>query len=133
MNRRNTKQKAIILDAVKSRCDHPTAEQIYNQVHEVDQKISVGTVYRNLDILSKQKDITNIKLFHADRYDLKTENHNHFICEKCGKVFDINIPYNTKLDNTKHDGFYISSHQTVYKGLCPKCDKSNNKIGGKEK
>lgn len=126
MERRNTKQRALILDEVRSRCDHPTAEQIYNKVHKVDKKISVGTVYRNLDILSKQGEISDIKLSSANRYDLKTENHNHFICDKCGKVFDIDIPYNTKLDNKDYDGFYINSHQTIYKGLCPKCAKSKN-------
>lgn len=126
MDRRNTKQRTMILDAVRSRCDHPTAEQIYDQVHKIDKKISVGTIYRNLDILSKQGEIKDIKLSDADRYDLKTDNHNHFICDKCGKVFDIDIPYNKKLDNKNYDGFFINSHQTVFKGLCPECAKSNN-------
>ena len=127
MDRRNTKQRQIILDVVLSRCDHPTAEQIYNQVHKIDNKISKGTVYRNLDILSKEGQINNIKMPNADRYDLKVDNHNHFVCDKCGQVFDIDIPYDNKLDNKKLRGFHIISHQTIYKGLCPNCAKSKNK------
>lgn len=126
MIRRNTRQRQIILDAVQSRCDHPSAEQIYNQVHAIDPKISLGTVYRNLDILTKEGLISNIKLANADRFDLRADNHNHFVCEKCGKVFDIKVEYDCNLDNIKtSEGFQIKSHQTLFKGLCPDCIKKN--------
>lgn len=126
MERRNTKQRQIILDAVQSRCDHPTADQIYEQVHKSNNKISVGTVYRNLDILAKEGKILDINLPEADHYDLRVDNHNHFICEKCGKVFDISVEYDESLDHKKtKEGFVVNSHQMVFKGLCPKCNKNN--------
>ena len=51
-NLRNSKQRQIVLDAVRARCDHPSADQIYLDVRTTDAKISRGTVYRNLGILS---------------------------------------------------------------------------------
>lgn len=48
---RNTRQRQLVLDTVRSRRDHPTAEQIYQSVHQVDAHISRGTVYRNLNLL----------------------------------------------------------------------------------
>jgi len=124
MERRNTKQRQIILDAVRSRCDHPSAEQIYTQVKAIDPKISMGTVYRNLAVLNEEGQIQEVQTQGADTFDLITEKHNHLVCEKCGKVFDIDVEYDVKLDNqSTKKGFVIQSHQTIFKGLCPKCAK----------
>ena len=50
---RNSRQRQMVLDAVSTRCDHPTADQIYLDVRSKDDKISRGTVYRNLGVLSE--------------------------------------------------------------------------------
>lgn len=124
MDRRNTKQRSIILEAVQSRCDHPGAEQIFRQVKEQDPKISLGTVYRNLAVLEEEGKILSITLPGADRFDLNTKPHNHFLCEKCGGLFDIDIDYYSATDNTcTKDGFTVRTHQTVFRGICPKCAK----------
>lgn len=124
MNRRLTKQRQMILDAVRSRCDHPSADQIYDQVHAVDPNISLGTVYRNLAVLAETGEIMAIKLPGADRFDLNTEGHSHFVCEKCGKFFDIPVAYDSKLDiKAAAGGFIVHSHQTIFKGICPECAK----------
>ena len=126
MKRRNTKQKQIVLDVVRNRYDHPTAGQIYEDVCKVDPNISLATVYRNLLILVEEKQIREIELDGADRYDLTVDKHNHFECERCGRLFDIEIDYDHKLDNIKtENGFFITSHQTIYSGLCPDCQKEN--------
>jgi len=121
MNKRNTKQKEIVLNAVSKRCDHPSAEQIAQDVQKIDPKISLGTVYRNLNSLSEEGKISAVRLSAADRFDFDNSKHNHFVCEKCKRVFDIPIQYDTKLDNISVDGFSIESHQTIFKGLCPEC------------
>lgn len=121
MNRRNTKQRQIVLDAVINRCDHPTVEQIHNDVQERDKSISLGTVYRNLAILSEEKKILNIKLSDGDRYDLRTDNHSHFYCEKCKGVYDIESGYDSSLDKKLNNGFKINHHQITYYGICPNC------------
>lgn len=125
MQRRNTKQKQIILNEVQSRCDHPTADQIYESVRNIDKNISKGTVYRNLAVLSEENQIKSIELPEMNHYDLKTGNHNHFVCRKCGKVFDIDIKYDNSFDNTSFEDFQIDNHETVFKGLCPDCRNFN--------
>ena len=121
IKRRNTRQRKIILDDVCSRCDHPDAEAIYNQVSKQDPNISLATVYRNLSVLADEGLINHIQLPDADRFDLTTEAHYHFICEKCGRLLDIPIEYNKELDTSVEGGFVIHSHQTLFKGLCPEC------------
>ena len=79
-HQRNSRQREIIRDAVMARCDHPTADQIYLDVREKDDKISRGTVYRNLGILSENGNVTNVKVPAADRYDSRLDRHYHLFC-----------------------------------------------------
>ena len=125
---RNSKQRQIILDAVKARCDHPTADQIYLDVRMQDDKISRGTVYRNLGILSEYGQLTNVKVPAADRYDSRTDLHYHVFCTGCGKVFDAPLIYCRKYDEQVADetGFKIKRHRMVFEGLCPECLKSTS-------
>ena len=123
MDRRNTKQRQIILDAVRSRRDHPNAEQIYEQIKEDNPKISLGTVYRNLAVLADEGKILQIKLPAADRFDLTAAQHNHFVCEKCGKVTDIDLDEVRPQAFRTEAGYVVRAHQTIYMGLCPDCAK----------
>ena len=120
---RNSKQRQMILDAVMSRCDHPTADQIYFDVRAKDDKISRGTVYRNLGILSEDGDITNVKVPAADRFDSRTDRHYHLFCTGCGRVFDAPLSYHEEYDDkiAQETGFQISRHRLVFEGLCPEC------------
>lgn len=124
-NRRNTKQRQTVLDTVMEHCDHPTAEEIYLDVRKKDSKISKGTVYRNLNILSENGDVNQVKVQGADRFDKTTCNHYHIICTKCKKVFDAPIEYAEQNDSIVEDktGFIITKHQTMFEGICPKCQK----------
>ena len=123
--RRNTKQRKLVLRAVQSRCDHPTAEQIYEDVHTADPKISHGTVYRNLNCLSEEGSICHVRVPGADRYDLRTDLHYHMFCIKCKKVIDAPYPYKEDLDTdtTQQSGFNIIRHRLVFEGICPECQK----------
>ena len=123
---RNSKQRQMILDAVMTRCDHPTADQIYLDVRAKDDKISRGTVYRNLGILSEKDEITNVKVPSADRYDSRLDRHYHIFCTGCGKVFDAPLKYREQYDEQieKEPGFKINRHRLIFEGLCTEC---NNK------
>lgn len=80
MQYRNTRQRKIVLEAVQEHHDHPSADQIYLEIRAKDPKISRGTVYRNLNILSEEGQITHVKVPGADRYDCRTDFHYHLIC-----------------------------------------------------
>ncbi|MDD5952319.1 MAG: transcriptional repressor [Oscillospiraceae bacterium] len=120
---RNSKQRQLILEAVMGRHDHPTADQIYMQVREQDEKISRGTVYRNLGLLSDSGKITDVQLSTADRYDSRLDRHYHLYCVQCGRVFDAPLPYHAEDDAqvTAETGFAVRCHHVLFEGVCPEC------------
>lgn len=124
-SRRDTRQKNLVLSAVRGRSDHPTAEQIYEDVHKIDDKISKGTVYRNLNLMSESGEVYHVKVSGADRFDLTTESHYHIICLKCGKVIDAPIDYVGEFDclTEEKTGYKILRHTMVFEGFCPDCMK----------
>ena len=77
-----SKQREIILETFKY-LNHPTAEQIYDKVHQDNPTISKSTVYRNLNVYWKIKVLTG-----PDKYDYIDKEHYHVICNKFGKVYD---------------------------------------------
>lgn len=113
----------MVLAAVRSRSDHPTADQIYLELRKENDKISKGTVYRNLNLLSENKEITHVEMLSADRYDARTDRHYHVVCKSCGVIYDAPIEYQEKYDEQieQMTGFVISGHKTTFEGLCPKC------------
>lgn len=129
---RNTKQRRLVLETVQSHNDHPTADRIYMYVREKDDKISRGTVYRNLNVLEKKKEITHVKVPAADRYDCRLDNHYHMVCTCCGAVCDAPMEYKKEYDRMieQETGFCIERHRTIFEGICPECRKNNNQNGG---
>ena len=128
IQRRDTKQRQLVLDAVRERHDHPTADDIYLTVREKDSRISRGTVYRNLSLLSDEDEIAHIKVPGADRYDLRTDHHYHMICIKCSKVIDVPIPYNSEIDDVvgSETGYSVKHHSLIFEGICPECQDEND-------
>lgn len=120
---RNTRQRSMILEAVSSRRDHPTADQIYSDLRAKDDKISRGTVYRNLGNLATEGEITNVKVPTAERYDFRLDRHYHMFCTECGKVFDAPLEYCEDYDRQMETetGFQICRHRLVFEGVCPEC------------
>lgn len=128
---RNTKQKQIVLHAVQSRSDHPTADSIFMDIRAYDNKISRGTVYRNLSQLAERGEINHVKVPGADRFDWRTDKHCHLICTMCDKVCDAPANYSDSADTelAKATGYLISRHRTIFEGICPDCQ---GRLGDKE-
>lgn len=125
MNRRHSIQKRLILDAAK-RLDHPTAKDVLQEVGGEHPHISMGTVYRNLNLLSEE----GILRKHAfpgspDRFDTRTHPHYHIECAHCGRIFDIDAEYLAEIDKraAQSTGFLVNSHSIFFKGVCPSCQK----------
>ena len=123
VQRRNTRQRKLVLDAVRQSYSHPTADEIYNAVREQDDKISRGTVYRNLNLLADAGEILSIKTPGGSRFDRTTEPHAHVICTSCSRAVDVALPFDTELDTEVSEliGWDVTSHYTIFEGLCPDC------------
>jgi len=124
---KRTRQKEAILSVLRNTTSHPTADWVYTEVRKEIPNISLGTVYRNLRLLRQSGEISEIDLGSTfSRFDGRPENHYHFRCERCGRVFDVDEPVNTELDKkvARETGFKISYHRLEFRGLCRECQKT---------
>ena len=123
---KKTKQRETILEILKNTKSHPTADEVYQKARQEIPHISKGTVYRNLKFLTERGEVIKIDTEGAEaRYDARAENHYHFRCENCGKVFDVDIPVNAELDKkaAQKTGLDITHHVLEFRGLCSECQK----------
>lgn len=91
---RNTRQRTVILDILRSHPVHPTAEDIYREARRVLPNISLGTVYRNLNFLRDQGLVREVRS-HSDtssRFEAELPPHAHFHCTECRNVVDVPLP-----------------------------------------
>lgn len=119
-------QRQTILEDVKERHDHPTAEMIYASVQRKVPNISLGTVYRNLNQLVEHGILKKIATMQGgDRFDYKMEDHAHVHCTVCNQLFD--LPYESlhAIDRTIEDetGYHVLSYDIVFCGICHECQK----------
>ncbi|MFH1874462.1 MAG: transcriptional repressor [Pseudomonadota bacterium] len=123
---RNTEQRQVIFEELAKLHTHPTADELYNIVKNRLPKISLGTVYRNLEFLAKTGEITKLELSGAQkRFDGKKHAHYHLRCQTCQKIFDLPLKQIAELDSALGtiEGFEITSFRLEFNGLCPNCQK----------
>lgn len=121
-----SRQREQVLEYVKSVKTHPTAETVYNKVREKNSNISLGTVYRNLDKLTKEGKLLRIKMANGkDRFDGYTSKHYHAICTKCDRVFDVSLDYFNNVDKVvaKNLNCNVLSHDIIFNIICPDCER----------
>jgi Fe2+ or Zn2+ uptake regulation protein len=122
--RRATRQRALVLDAVRaSGVEHPTAERIFARVRGVLPRISLGTVYRNLQRLAAEGRIGVVYLDgRSARYDPTPERHDHFVCEECGRVVDLVATRPVAgLHAARRAGHVVRAHAVFLYGRCGAC------------
>ena len=118
VNRRLTKQKAAILDYLKSTKTHPDAEAVYEALKAETPNISLSTVYRNLSLMSEEGMITKLATGgKSDHFDGDLSPHQHFICNCCGKIIDVMC----EIDLKDKDYGDVSSFCVYFYGLCKEC------------
>ena len=125
---RMTKQRKAILKVLKNTTSHPTADWIYEEVKKEIPNISLGTVYRNLNVLAEHGKIRVLDYgSNHSRYDGTPEQHYHFKCEKCGGVFDLDIDLGLDLNEkiNRETEFKANSHRLEFSGICPNCQQKN--------
>ena len=124
-----SRQREAIKEYVMTRCDHPTADEVYMSVRQEFPNISLGTVYRNLTLLSDMGELVRLRVGDGvDRFDAATHPHYHFICQECGSVEDLQIPIMDHINETASEGFHgqILSHSAQFYGRCTNCLKTNS-------
>ena len=132
MIKRNTIQRSLVLEAVNKLHCHATADEIYEDIVKDHPNISKATVYRNLRLLSETGAIRKMEIpGGADRFDHQCHDHCHVRCEKCGRVFDVDMEYITGLEKRIKDahGFEFIGYDILFRGICPDCKKSSEKHG----
>ena len=124
---RNTKQRKLVYEIVSNSFDHLTAFDIYKEARKTISNISLGTIYRVLNELVDCNQIKRIKTRSGvDHFDYICEkNHQHFICDNCGKIFDV---CNSKCiyDSNELKGFKVESIDITLSGLCNDCLEGGN-------
>ena len=124
MEKRNTIQKELVLNAVTKMRRHVTADEVYDYIKKDYPSIGKGTVYRNLSILADENKIRKVEMPNgADCFDFTLEKHYHIRCIKCGKVFDVDMDEIKTLDSFIHDrhGMKFLDFDIVFKGICKDC------------
>lgn len=138
---RMTHQRKMILEEVKRVHTHPTADEVYEIVRKRIPRISMGTIYRNLDVLAKNGLIQKIDPGQGHpqmRFDAKTEDHYHITCMGCGSIEDlpVNSPDDALDDLTKTllkaTEYHVAGHSLDFYGLCPLCAKEGKSSFGEK-
>ena len=128
-NLRMTRQRRVILEELRKVNTHPSADEIYEMVRKRLPRISLGTVYRNLEILSESGDIQKLEPgCSLKRFDGNVFEHSHIRCICCDRIADAPMAPELAIDLEQFDsnGFEIIGHRLEFIGVCPQCsDRSN--------
>ena len=131
MERRNTIQKELVLNAVVKMHSHVTAEEVYNFIKTDYPTIGKGTVYRNLSILADENRIRKVDIpGSADCYDFTLKKHYHVRCIVCGKVSDVDMDEIEIMDSLIRDkhGIKFLDYDILFKGICKECQEKQENI-----
>jgi len=138
-NRRNTKQRQLILEIIRQANEHLDAEHIYERVRQLSPGISLSTVYRNLQLFTNagllvEHQFTGMRR----RYEIATRSrHHHLMCIGCGRIFEFSCPSSDGLQTriTKEKGFRVTDAEVRLVGYCPECQRrlADSADGGPER
>jgi len=125
--RRRTRQLEVVLEAVRdSGVEHPSADRVFERVRCVLPRISLGTVYRNLQRLAAEGQIGAVDVAgRSTRYDPTPHEHDHFICRICGRLDDVPVTRPAAgLRAASRAGHLVTSHALLLRGVCRDCRRS---------
>ena len=122
-----SKQRDAIINELRSRKDHPTADEIYKHLEHRFPNMSVATVYNNLRLFTEIGFV--VEMSYGDgssRFDFTSTRHYHAICDECGKIVDVNYPglEDVEAATERLTGFIVREHRLEMYGLCPDCQKA---------
>ena len=131
--KRFTKQRQAILEALKNTYSHPDANWIYKKVSKKIPNISLGTVYRNLNILTDENIIKELCFQpNITRYEANSMPHHHIMCTACHKIEDVPRPDECQIEGPLKDKLmkemkYADINcEILFTGVCSECKNSNH-------
>ena len=118
---RHSQQRELIYQALCETKEHPTAQMIYDSLRPTLPKLSLGTVYRNLQQMVQSGRILELA-GPVSHYDATVEPHTHLQCSCCGRIADASLSYDIALDGKAvEEGWSIETHRLMFIGICPAC------------
>lgn len=132
---KNSKQRQIVLNVLRELDNHPTAGEVWEIAKKQMPNISLGTVYRDLHQLARERLIVSfIQEGQPERFDGTCGRHFHFVCDRCGKVSDLfGKELLVQCDTmsvlaSEECGGQLRADSLVFGGLCAECGKNIGKI-----
>ena len=117
-----TKQRQLILEAVRASNSHPTADELFQMIRRKLPTISLATVYRNLNFLSEIGEIRKLAMpGMPDRFDWRMDPHDHMVCDTCGQVVDFVLPHDLGQEIASACGAQVDGYTLVAHGTCAHC------------
>lgn len=125
---KHSRQRDVVRKVLDENRIHPSAAQVFAEAQKEIPDISLGTVYRNLNYLEQDGAILRLDVGDGtDRFDAEVAPHYHFHCTACGRVFDVELPYDESVNERARQctGGRILRHDTVFHGICAECEEKN--------
>ncbi len=120
-NVRLSHHRRMVLEYLCKSLNHPTVDQIYISLKKEAPNLSRTTVYNILHVLKEAGLVREITIEDNEmRYDIMTENHGHFKCERCGEIYNFNLDFEA-LAAEGLNGFKVTDKNVYFKGICPTC------------
>lgn len=119
-----TRQRRILLEELRAAGGHPTADELHQRVRRHLPRISLATVYRNLEVLAEAGAINTVHVPGGQRrFDATLDRHYHVRCIECGKVRDVPAePFgDIQAAARKVCDFDVLGYELQLEGLCPSC------------
>lgn len=126
---RMTRQRQVILQELRKTMSHPSADEVYEMVRRLIPRISLGTVYRNLEVLSELGEIQKIEICgKLKRFDANIKDHYHLRCLNCHRIDDVpeHIHFDFNPTMNAQTGYAITGHRLEFVGLCPECSEQQS-------
>jgi Fur family peroxide stress response transcriptional regulator len=127
---RNTRQRQVVLDILRSTDTHPTADWVYERARQIIPNISLGTVYRLLNRLHEEGMVAQLDAgSRKARFDGNPGNHQHIVCDICGRIVDVPDVIDAQAAQRIEQltGFRVSKHRVDWFGVCPECQVRSGK------
>lgn len=125
-----SRQREAIKAYLMTRKDHPTADNVYMNIRKEYPNISLGTVYRNLQLLTSLGEIQRVNVGDGvEHFDADVSMHYHFYCDHCGNVLDLSMEKLEQINDIASKGFdgEILSHRLCFSGICASCKNADTR------